>query len=128
MFPKMGKTFPDEDGRRVDRLEYQAAISAALKRELGGSHRAIKTAMKWTGVSERTAKNWFAGSHGPAGEHLIELLRHSDEVAAAVLSLSGRSELRVVAGLHQTRETLRQVLEALDALLEASVSEAGESK
>lgn len=30
MFPKMGKTFPDEDGRRVDRLEYQAAISAAL--------------------------------------------------------------------------------------------------
>jgi hypothetical protein len=46
MFPKMGKTFPDEDGRRVDRLEYQAAISAALKRELGGSHRAIKTAMR----------------------------------------------------------------------------------
>ena len=87
MFPKMGKTFPDEDRRRVDRLEYQAAISAALKRELGGSHRAIKTAMKWTGVSERTAKNWFAGSHGPAGEHLIELLRNSDEVAAAVPGL-----------------------------------------
>jgi hypothetical protein len=128
MFPKMGKTFPDEDGRRVDRLEYQMAISAALKRELGGSHRAIKTAMKWTGVSERTAKNWFAGSHGPAGEHLIELLRHSDEVAAAVLSLSGRSELRVVAGLHQSREALRHLLEALDALLEASASEAGENQ
>ena len=128
MFPNMGKTFPDEDGRRGDRLEYQTAISAALKRELGGSHRAIKTAMKWTGVSERTAKNWFAGSHGPAGEHLIELLRHSDEVAAAVLSLSGRSELRVVAGLHQTRKTLRQVLEALDALLEASAPEAAENE
>ena len=128
MFPKMGKTFPDEDGRRVDRLEYQAAISAALKRELGGSHRAIKTAMKWTGASERTAKNWFAGSHGPAGEHLIELLRNSDEVAAAVLALSGRSELRVVAGLHQTRETLLHVLEALDALLEASVPGTAENE
>lgn len=128
MFPKMGKTFPDEDGRRVDRLEYQAAISTALKRELGGSHRAIKTAMKWTGVSERTAKNWFAGSHGPAGEHLIELLRNSDEVAAAVLLLSGRSELRVVAGLHQTRGTLRQVLEALDALLEASTPGTAENE
>ena len=123
MFPKMGKTFPDEDGRRVDRLEYQAAISTALKRELGGSHRAIKTAMKWTGVSERTAKNWFAGSHGPAGEHLIELLRNSDEVAAAVLALSGRSELRVVAGLHETRERLQQVLDGLDSFL--AVSEAG---
>ena len=128
MFPKMGKTFPDEDGRRVDRLEYQAAISAALKRELGGSHRAIKTAMKWTGASERTAKNWFAGSHGPAGEHLIELLRNSDGVAAAVLALSGRSELRVVAGLHQTRETLLHVLEALDALLEASVPGTAENE
>lgn len=128
MFPKMGKTFPDGDGRRVDRLEYQAAISTALKRELGGSHRAIKTAMKWTCVSERTAKNWFAGSHGPAGEHLIELLRNSDEVATAVLALSGRSELRVVAGLHQTRETLLQVLEALDALLEASVPGTAENE
>lgn len=128
MFPKMGKSFPDEDGRKVDRLEYQTAIAAALKRELGSSHRGIKTAMKWTGVSERTAKNWFAGSHGPAGEHLIELLRNSDEVAAAVLLLSGRSELLVVAGLHQTRETLRHVLEAMDTLLEASASEAGENE
>ena len=128
MFPKMGKTFPNEDGRRVDRLEYKMAIAAALKRELGGSHRAINTAMRWTGVSERTAKNWFAGSHGPAGEHLIELMRNSDEVVAAVLSLSGRTELQIVAGLQVTRETLLQVLGAVDALLAASGSEVGENE
>ncbi len=99
MFPKMGKTFPDDDERKVDRLKYQMAIAAALKRELGGSHRAIKIVMRWTGVSERTAKNWLAGTHGPAGEHLVELMRNSNEVMAAVLSLAGRGELQIGAGL-----------------------------
>lgn len=93
MFPKMGKTFPDDDEWKVDRLKYQVAIAAALKRELGGSHRAIKIVMRWTRVSERTAKNWLAGSHGPAGEHPVELMRNSNEVLAAVLSLAGRGEL-----------------------------------
>ena len=128
MFPKMGKTFPNEDGTNLDRLEYQAAIAAALKRELGGSHRAIKTVMKWTGVSERTSKNWIAGSHGPAGEHLIQLLRNSDEVVATVLSLSARTELHIAAGLHEARETLLQALGTVDALLGVSVSESAENE
>ncbi len=98
MFPKMGKTFPVDDERKVDRFKYQMAIAAALKRELGGSHRAIKLVMRSTGVSERTAKNWLAGSHGPAGEHLVELMRNSDEVLAAVLVLAGRGELKIGAG------------------------------
>ncbi|MEX0328904.1 MAG: XRE family transcriptional regulator [Ruegeria sp.] len=128
MFPKMGKTFPDDDERKVDRLKYQMAIAAALKRELGGSHRAIKTAMRWTGVSERTAKNWLAGSHGPTGEHLVELMRNSNEVLAAVLSLSGRGELKVGAGLHETRENVLQLLEVLDSLLGTSEAGTGENE
>ena len=128
MFPKMGKTFPNGDGKRINRIEYQAAVAAALKRELGGSHRAIKTVMKWTGVSERTAKNWIAGSHGPAGEHLVELLRNSNEVVATVLSLSARNELQIAAGLHEARETLLQALGTVDALLEVSGSEVGENE
>lgn len=128
MFPKMGTTFPTGDGKRINRIEYQAAIAAALKRELGGSHRAIKTVMKWTGVSERTSKNWILGSHGPSGEHLIELLRNSDEVVATVLSLSARTELQIAAGLHEARETLLQALGTVDALLEASGPEVGENE
>ena len=85
MFPKMGKTFPNEDGGHIERLKYQAAIAAALKRELGGSHRAIKTIMNWTGVSERTAKNWIAGSHGPAGEHLVGLIERRNNSARSWL-------------------------------------------
>ena len=38
MFPKMGKTFPDDDEWKVDRLKYQVAIAAALKRESGAGH------------------------------------------------------------------------------------------
>ena len=128
MFPKMGKTFPDDDEWKVDRLKYQMAIAAALKRELGGSHRAIKIVMRWTGVSERTAKNWLAGSHGPAGEHLVELMRNSNEVLAAVLSLAGRGELRMGAGLHETRQTLLQLLQVLDGLLGTSEAGVGENE
>ncbi|MCA0872751.1 hypothetical protein LCL97_18110 [Seohaeicola saemankumensis] len=124
----MRKTFPDDDEGKVDRLKYQMAIAAALKRELGGSHRAIKIVMRWTGVSERTAKNWLAGSHGPAGEHLVELMRNSNEVLAAVLSLAGRGELKIGAGLHETRETLLQLLEVLDSLLGTSEAGAGENE
>ena len=128
MFPKMGKTFPNGYGKRINRIEYQAAIAAALKRELGGSHRAIKTVMKWTGVSERTAKNWIAGFHGPAGEHLIELLRNSDQVVATVLSLSTRTEFQIAAELQEARETLLQALGTVDALLEVSGAELGENE
>ncbi|MGK7754955.1 hypothetical protein [Roseovarius sp. C03] len=124
----MGKTFPDNDERKVDRLKYQMAIAAALKRELGGSHRAIKIVMRWTGVSERTAKNWLAGSHGPAGEHLVELMRNSNQVLAAVLSLAGRGELKIGAGLHETRETLLQLLQVLDGILGTSEAGADENK
>ncbi|MEM6933535.1 MAG: hypothetical protein AAF526_08085 [Pseudomonadota bacterium] len=128
MFPKMGKTFPDDDERNVDLLNYRMAIAASLKRELGGSHRAIKIVMRWTGVSERTAKNWLAGSHGPAGEHLVELMRNSNEVLAVVLSLAGRSELKVRAGLCETRETLLQLLDVLDGLLGTSEARGGENE
>ncbi len=128
MFPKMGKTFPDDDEGKVDRLKYQMAIAAALKRELGGSHRAIKIVMRWTGVSERTAKNWLVGSHGPAGGHLVELMRNSNEVLAVVLSLAGRGELKIGAGLHETREGVLQLLDDLDGLLGTSEAGAGENE
>jgi len=84
--------------------------------------------MRWTGFSERTAKTWLAGSHGPAGEHLVELMRNSNEVLAAVLVLAGRGELKIGAGLHEIRETLLQVLDVLDGLLGTSEAEASENE
>ncbi len=117
MFPKMGKTFPDEDERKVGRLRYQSAIAAALKRELGGSHRAIKTVMRWAGVSERTAKNWVTGSHGPAGEHLVELMRCSDEVLATVLEIAGRDGSKAAILLSELRSALLRMASIADETL-----------
>jgi len=71
-------------------LSYELLIAGALRRELGGSHRAVKTLMKWTGASDRTTKNWLSGAAGPNGEHLVQLMGFSDEVFETVLARSNR--------------------------------------
>ena len=60
MFPKEGKVLPNRDGRGQAEIHYATAIAAALREDLGGTHQATKTVMRWTGASERTVKNWFA--------------------------------------------------------------------
>src|SRR5450759_2943840 len=79
-----------------DKIKYPEAIAAALRAELGDSHRAVKSVMRWTGVNERTAKNWLAGRRGPRGEHLLALMRHSNVVLEIVLQLAGREQ--IIAG------------------------------
>ena len=84
--PKMGTNVPLETGK----VDYRSTIAMALRSELGRTHGAIKTAMRWTGASERTVKYWFAGERGPSGEHLMALVRHSDIVFHKVLMLADR--------------------------------------
>ncbi len=97
MFPKKGNVFPNADGEVRSEVNYRQTIAAALRRELGDTHRAVKTTMRWTGASERTAKNWIAGSHGPSGEHLISLMRHSDHVTRRSNSLPSARSRRSTA-------------------------------
>jgi len=66
-------------------------MSAALRRKLGGSRKAAKTLMRWTGASERTSKNWLAGPSGPNGLHLVLLMGFSDAVFETVLKLAKRT-------------------------------------
>lgn len=102
----------------MNRIDYRPGIAAALERELGSSHKAIKTTMSWTGVSERTAKNWLSGTHGPSGEHLIELMRHSDEIMKTVLDLCTRHEVCLSLELNSLRVSLVRMLSAADKLIE----------
>jgi hypothetical protein len=104
MFPKKGKVFP-------------SAIATGLRKQLGETHQAVKTVMKWTGANERTVKNWLAGANGPSGEHLIHLFRHSDEVFDAFLCLAGREHAVVAKKLVTTREALAGAIELIDKLL-----------
>src|SRR5690349_14772297 len=87
-FPKKGKDLPI--AAIPSSLPYAVAIAEALATELKGSHRAIKTVSKWTGASERTAKNWLSGRRGPSGHHLVALLGKSDALFERVLVLAGR--------------------------------------
>jgi hypothetical protein len=116
MFPKKGKGFPGTGGTRGE-LDYAASIATALRGELGDSHQAIKTVMRWTGATDRTAKNWVTGIRGPTGEHLISLARHSDAVFEVIIRAAGRESLLIALQLNDAREKLAAALEILDQLV-----------
>ena len=85
MLPKKGRVLPATD--------YADVIAFALRGELGESHRAIKTVMRWTGASERAVKNWLSGASGPSGMHLVRILRYSDGALETLLAASRRIDL-----------------------------------
>jgi len=116
MFPKKGKGFPGTGGTRGE-LDYAASIATALRGELGDSHQAIKTVMRWTGETDRTTKNWVTGIRGPTGEHLISLARHSDAVFEVIIRAAGRESLLIALQLIDAREKLAAALEILDQLV-----------
>ena len=77
---------------------------------MGGTHQAAKTVMRWTGASEWTVKNWFAGSGGPSGQHLIALAHHSDEVLATFLVSTGRQKIVAAIELIDVQNRIAEVL------------------
>jgi hypothetical protein len=102
---------------------YAVAVAHALQRQLGGTHQGVKTVMRWTGASERTVKNWFAGISGPSGQHLLALVHHSDEVLAAFLTLAGRQKIAAAIKLVDLRNRIAEVLEEIDLLVENKQSQ-----
>jgi len=115
MLPKKGIVFPSAQ----DLGPYSRAIAYALKCELGSTHQAIKIVMGWTGAGERTVKNWLSGVSGPSGDHLVELMRHSDHVLEVMLVLSGRPRVFLWAHkLFGIRNTLAKMVEQIDGFLD----------
>ena len=116
-FPKKGKVFPVRNSARHEVNSYASTIAEALRRELGSTHRAIQVVVKWTGASERTVKNWFAGTNGPSGEHLIALISHSDETLETILYLAGRKQAIVAKKLSDARQKLGEMIGVLETLM-----------
>jgi hypothetical protein len=114
IIPKKGTIVPDDELQQA----YAKLISNALREDLGGTHQAIKTAMKWTGAKERAVKNWFCARSGPSGAHLIGLMRHSDAICNAALLSAGRVELASAQKLLKAKTHLEFMLETLRALSE----------
>ena len=114
---KMGTTVP----MAADQTRYRKAVAAALRAELGPTHQAIKTAMRWTGASERTVKYWLSGERGPGGEHLILLAQHSDVVLLTILTMAERlSDQRHSCAGCPARELVLQTLGQEPKLSEGS--------
>ena len=116
MLHKKGSSFHRDGKGRVSASEYRKAISTALSQELGGAGRAAKDTARWTGASERTAKNWISATYAPTGENLIELMRHSDTVLDVVLVLAGRDEDRMARRVSLARNELAEIVRGLDAI------------
>ena len=117
MFPKKGKGFPGSGGPGELQLSYAESIAIALRDELGDSHQAIKTVMRWTGATDRTAKNWVTGTRGPTGQYLIALARHSDAVFEVLIRAAGRDSVLVALQLIDAREKVAAALETIDKLM-----------
>lgn len=111
---RKGRTLHGSGGDGGGEDAYATVLAAALRSELGGLRAAAKTLMRWTGAGERTVKAWLAGISGPSGDHLISLLRHSDEVFAAVLRMSGRAAPSGGDDLVLARRHLLDALAAID--------------
>ena len=112
-FPKMGNSLPLLSLDLMN-LPYEAAIASALREELGGSHQAIKTLMRRTNASARTAKNWLSGAAGPSGAHLVGLMRSSDLVFQVVLKMAGREVASTSPRLVEARDLLCRASQLLD--------------
>jgi hypothetical protein len=124
MFPKKGNFFPGGNDRENGSASYASMIAQALRRELGSSHRATKTVMHWTGASERTAKHWLAGHHGPGGGYLIVLMRESEAVCEAILTAAGRRDAVIAARMLAAHGKVAEVM----ALVRRDVSGPAEDR
>jgi len=114
MLPKKGIVFPNGENLGP----YPRAVAYALKCELGSTHQAVKIIRRWTGAGERTVKNWMAGISGPSGQHLVDLIRHSDDVLAVLLILAGRQKVVTAQRLVDIRNKFAETVEEVDAMMQ----------
>lgn len=115
MFPKTGRGFP-KGGARLTEADYIAAVSEALRMELGTGAGAAKQIQRWTEASDRTARNWLNGVVGPSGHHLVRLARESDTVLSSMLTMAARPELALATDLHAVEVALAKASGAFEVL------------
>ncbi|WP_424628844.1 hypothetical protein [Bradyrhizobium sp. SYSU BS000235] len=100
----------------LENERFANVISQALRRQFGETHASIKTVVALTKANERAVKNWFSAKNGPTGEHLVDLVRSSDEVLEAVLLLSGRRDLVLAKKVGDAKAVLHRMLKLMEDL------------
>lgn len=95
---------------------YLHAVSSALAVELGAGGGAAKTIMRWSNVSDRTARNWLGAEKAPGGHHLIMLARHSPLVWRSIQELSGHQYMALADDIHAAEVALSRALGIIERL------------
>lgn len=93
-----------------------AQIGEALQDQLGASRRATKTVMRWTGVSDTTARAWLHGRASPSGLHLLELASHSEPVMVVLLRLTGHGDLELGLRIRDIEQRMMNALYQIQAI------------
>ena len=107
-----GREFPIDPGADTE-AAFAAVIADALRRDFGDAPTHVKHIARLTGVNGRTVQNWLHARNGPSGSGLVVLMRHSDEVTAAVLTLADRLDLRDRAAASIRLSDLRKAILAV---------------
>ena len=109
MLPKSGTSLPKSQITLSD-THLAALIGIALQDDLGASRRAAKTVMRWTGVSDHTARAWLNGRASPSGAHLVVLAANCRPVMNTVLQLAGHDGIAIVINLEALESELEAIL------------------
>lgn len=115
MLPKKGRRLPKWKGALAGRQAYAETIAELLKREHGGTHRAVKQVMRLTDASERTVKHWLAAQHGPDTVFFLRLLTNSPVIRAFVIGLIESSQAVGQERQASDQQTARRSPKAPDA-------------
>lgn len=111
-----GNRFPIDPAADIA-ATFAAVVADALRRDFGDTPAHVKHIARLTGANARTVQNWLQARNGPSGAGLVVLMRHSDEVTTAVLTLSERDMLLRSSASHNALTSLRQsILTALQHL------------
>jgi hypothetical protein len=111
-----GMSFPVDPSADVS-ATFANVIVDALRHDFGTSPAKVKHLARLTGSNPRTVQNWIYARNGPSGEGLVVLMRHSDAVTSAVLSLAGRLEIEhAVRSKVIRREARTAITKLLDYL------------
>lgn len=93
-------------------------VGKALRLDLGASRRATKTVMRWTAVSDTTARSWINGRSAPSGWHLMVLAANSEQVMTMILQMTGHDDIEISLELERIKDGLDQALSHVCAMLE----------
>lgn len=115
MVPKSGSKLREAPFDLSEKVLAQL-IGSALQTDLGGTRQATKTVMRWTHVSDHTARSWLNGQTSSSSLHLLELATRSDTVMAAILRATGHVGLELAHDLAAVEETLKDALTCVRAL------------